>query len=101
MAEIARTYRWAHTPASFGVEIRETVNGETTECSLTNPRGTDALWFAMKTDDGTWTPVQMVAQPERFMSQRCTSQADFKRVVDAWNEASDKAITEAEAEGNL
>lgn len=100
MAEITRTYKWSHTPASFGVEIRETVNGETTEVSLVNPRGTDALWFSMKLH-GKWSPVKVVTQPERFMPKRCKSQADFKAVVDLWNAASDDAIGEAEKDGML
>lgn len=100
MTDIYREVRYRHTIASWGAEIVESVNGQRTECSIVNPRGTDALWFSMKIH-GTWTASNSMIAPERFMPTPCRTHHDFVRVVEAWNAASDEQIARAEEAGNL
>ena len=94
---MSRTVQYAHTPVSFGVHIREAgEDGHVSEFQLVHPRGTLALWFAMKGPEG-WSRTITVTAPERFLSVPCRTAKEFQQVVDRWLAAADTAADNEEA----
>lgn len=94
-----RVVKHAHTPASWGCEITETSDGVTSVHSLVNPRGTRALWFAMKVA-GAWSSTLTITNPERFLpGAPPKSQKEWMAVVTAWTDANDasRALEESPA----